>query len=394
MNNTLLSSKPRIEVADALRGFAVMAIMLLHNIEHFNLYAFPTPESSFMQTLDNTIWDMLFFLFAGKAYAIFALLFGFSFYIMFNNQEKRGKDFRGRFAWRMVLLFLIGQVNAAFFPGEVLVLYSIVGFTLIPVCKLKDKTILIIACILMLQPMEWGKYFYALMNPALEAGRPAYGAYATAMYPYLEGSNFWEMIKSNLWNGQLFSLLWAWGYGRFFQTAALFMLGYVMGRKQLFQHWEKNRNFWITSLCIALVCVVPLYFLTDALPGFIERKALLTPMNTIVSSLRNFAFMWVWVSVIMMAWQAVNLQKILRVLTPLGRMSLTNYLMQSIMGSLIYFGPGFGLYNVLNDTASLGVGILLLIFQLFFCRWWLKSHTHGPAEWVWRKATWIGSEKK
>lgn len=391
MNNSLLSSKPRIEVADALRGFAVMAIMLLHNIEHFNLYSFPTPESPFMQALDQKVWDVLFFLFAGKSYAIFALLFGFSFYIMFNNQEKQGKDFRGRFAWRLLLLFLIGQVNAAFFAGEILVLYSIIGFALIPVCKLKNKTILIIAIILMLQPMEWGKYIYALLNPEFEAGRPAYSYYAREMYPYLEGSNFWEMIKSNLWNGQLFSLLWAWGYGRFFQTAALFMLGYLLGRKQLFQHWEKNRTFWIRSLCVAIVCLIPLYLLTDALPGFIERKALLTPMNTIVSSLRNFAFMWVWVALIVMAWQTVSLQKILRVFTPLGRMSLTNYLMQSILGALLYYGPGLGLYKVLGDTASFGVGVALVIFQIVFCRWWLKRHTHGPAEWVWRKATWIGS---
>ncbi|MDL2244074.1 DUF418 domain-containing protein [Parabacteroides sp. OttesenSCG-928-J18] len=394
MNDTLLSSRPRVEVADALRGFAVMGIMLLHNIEHFNLYNFPTPESPFMQALDKGIWDSLFFIFSGKAYAIFALLFGFSFYIMFDNQEKRGKDFRGRFAWRMVLLFLIGQVNAAFFAGEVLVLYSFIGFTLIPVCKLKNKTILIIALILMLQPMEWGKYIYALMNPEFEAGRPAYSAYFRELEPYLTGDNFGKMLIANLKYGQLFSLLWAWGYGRVFQTAALFMLGYVMGRKQLFLHWEKNRKFWITSLWVAIACFIPLYFLTDALPGIIERRALLTPMNTIVSSLRNFAFMWVLVALIVTAWQTISLQKILRVLAPLGRMSLTNYLMQSVFGAVIYYGPGLGMYSVLNDTASLGVGILLLIFQILFCRWWLKSHTHGPAEWVWRKATWIGSSKK
>lgn len=389
MKTELLSSSPRIEVADALRGFAVMAIMLLHNIEHFNLYNFPPPGSPFMQALDKGIWDILFFLFAGKSYAIFALLFGFSFFIMFNNQEKKGKDFRGRFAWRMVLLFLIGQINAAFFAGEILVLYAIIGFTLIPVCKLSNKTILIIAAVLMLQPMEWGKYIYSLLNPDYVTGPAAFSAYAKAMYPYLEGSNLWEMIKSNLWNGQLFSILWAWGYGRFFQTAALFMLGYVIGRKQYFCDWEKNRNFWRGTFFLALGCLIPLYLLTDALPGLLERKALYTSMHTIVSSLRNFAFMWVWVSLIIMAWQKIRMQKVLHVLSPLGRMSLTNYLMQSIFGALIYYGPGLALYNVLGTIASFGVGVLLVIFQIFFCRWWLRNHSHGPAEWVWRKLTWI-----
>ena len=71
-----LQSRPRIEVVDALRGFAVMAIILLHNIEHFNLYNFPEATTDFMKALDKGVWDTLFFLFSGKAYAIFALLFG------------------------------------------------------------------------------------------------------------------------------------------------------------------------------------------------------------------------------------------------------------------------------------------------------------------------------
>lgn len=125
MEHGLLAKSPRIEVVDALRGFAVMAIMLLHNIEHFNFYDFPTASSAFMEAMDKGIWETLFFLFSGKAYAIFSLLFGFSFFIQYNNQAKKGKDFRLRFLWRLFLLFIIGCFNGAFFPGDILVLYSI-----------------------------------------------------------------------------------------------------------------------------------------------------------------------------------------------------------------------------------------------------------------------------
>ena len=126
MEHGLLAKSPRIEVVDALRGFAVMAIMLLHNIEHFNFYDFPTASSAFMEAMDKGIWETLFFLFSGKAYAIFSLLFGFSFFIQYNNQAKKGKDFRLRFLWRLFLLFIIGCFNGAFFPGDILVLYSII----------------------------------------------------------------------------------------------------------------------------------------------------------------------------------------------------------------------------------------------------------------------------
>ncbi len=103
------------------------------------------------------VWDCLWFVVGGKAYAIFALLFGFSFYIMEQNALRRGQDFRLRFCWRMLLLFGFGCFNAAFFCGEVLVLYSIVGFVLPLVCRLKNKTLLIIAAVLMLQPVDWIK---------------------------------------------------------------------------------------------------------------------------------------------------------------------------------------------------------------------------------------------
>jgi len=110
---------PRVDAADVLRGFAVMAIILLHAIEHFNFYQFPDTSGQpvWLNFLDKAVWDGLFFAFGGKAYAIFALLFGFSFFIQHDNQRLRGNDFRLRFCWRLVLLFVVGQINAAFFTG-------------------------------------------------------------------------------------------------------------------------------------------------------------------------------------------------------------------------------------------------------------------------------------
>ena len=92
------------------------------------------------------------------------------------------------------------------------------------------------------------------------------------IYPYMEGTSFWEMVKSNLWDGQLYSLLWAWSYGRFFQTSALFMLGMLLGRKVLFVDLEKHRTFWTRTFVIGVVCFIPLYYLSLSLPGLLEDK--------------------------------------------------------------------------------------------------------------------------
>ena len=108
MQNVTKPLNGRINVADVLRGIAVAGILVLHCIEHFNFYSFPKTDSALLKFTDTAVWDSLFFMFGGKMYAIFSLLFGFSFFIQFNNQEKKGYDFRMRFLWRLFLLLLIG----------------------------------------------------------------------------------------------------------------------------------------------------------------------------------------------------------------------------------------------------------------------------------------------
>ena len=108
------SKNTRIETVDALRGFAVMAIVLVHNLEHFIFPVYPENTPAWLNVLDQGVSNVVFSLFAGKAYAIFALLFGFTFYIQWNNRKLSGKDFGYRFLWRMVLLlfFATGQYSS------------------------------------------------------------------------------------------------------------------------------------------------------------------------------------------------------------------------------------------------------------------------------------------
>ena len=158
--------KTRIEVVDALRGFAVMAIILVHNLEHFIFPVYPADSPEWLEVLDQGVLNVVFSLFAGKAYAIFALLFGFTFYIQTQNQKRRGKDFGYRFLWRMVLLVGFATLNAAFFPaGDVLLLFVVVSLVLFFTRNWCDKAILIAAIIFLLQPVEWYHYLAALADP-------------------------------------------------------------------------------------------------------------------------------------------------------------------------------------------------------------------------------------
>jgi len=389
MTSTHISQ--RIDVADVLRGFAVMGIILLHSIEHFNFYSFPdtSAQSPWLNFTDRAIWDGMFFLFGGKGYAIFALLFGFSFFIMDNNQRRRGYDFRMRFCWRMILLFLFGCFNAAFFTAEVLVLYSLVGFILPIVCRLSDRKLFALGIILLLQPLALWFILRCLTDstyipPSIPTGR----LWGATFQVQAEGT-FWQTIIVNLWEGQLASLAWAWENARVFQTAALFIFGLLIGRRGLFL--EEHHHAWGRILASSLIAFFPLYGLSNMLPGFVTNRALLSQLLLIVNSLHKFSFMLILVSGIIFAFYNTNLRSRLMILAPYGRMSLTNYITQSIIGSMLFYHWGFHLQ--LGITASICLGLLLFIIQLAFCHWWMRSHTHGPLEYLWKRATWISSSK-
>ena len=392
-NSTLNFKSPRIEVVDALRGFAIMSIMLLHNIEHFDYYYFPEALPEWMKILDKIIWETLFFLFGGKSYAIFALLFGFSFYIQNDNQEKKGNDFRLRFLWRLLLLLGFGILNTVFYEGDILVLYAILGVVLVLVCKWNDKAVFITALILMLQPLEWMKYFYMLLHPEFVPMPNLSDHYFGMMGDYLKSNSFMDYAIGNLTIGRWASVFWSWENGRFFQAPALFMFGMLLGRKQLFIASVESNLFWKKALQYAIVLFIPLFAFKTFLPEIIERKALATSLSVIINSWSNLAFMIVLVSTFILLYQKDSVQNLFSKLIPFGKMSLTNYILQSIVGCFIYYRYGLGLVEYTGATYSLLIGIVLFVLQLHFCKWWLSKHRQGPLEYLWHKATWISLGK-
>ena len=389
MTQTLKTTE-RLGVVDALRGFALLAIVLLHNLEHYNLFFMPENVPAWLQTIDKYAWDTIFFLFAGKAYATFSLLFGFSFYIQFHNAEKRGIDFRGRFAWRMCLLLLFAQLHALFYNGDILLLYAVVGFALIPVCKLKDKTVFWIALILLLQPYEWGRAIYALINPDYVAVTGHFIPYAMRAEAATANGSFFDVLQSNIIDGQLYSNIWQVEKGRLFQTAALFMFGMLLGRRKYLIKSEESVRFWKRMLIGAVIAFIPLYCLRIFVPDFITDSSALIPYNIAVPSYANFAFMVILVSLFTLLWfkkeTGYSWQSLL---IPYGRMSLTNYISQSVMGVTIYYGFGLSMYKYAGATASLLIALLIFTVQLVFSRWWLVRHRQGPLEFFWHKGTWI-----
>lgn len=386
----------RIEVVDALRGFAVMAILLVHSIEHFIFPVYPDPAHmpGWLNVLDQGVIDVVFALFAGKSYAIFALLFGFTFYIQYTNRQLKGKDFGFRFLWRLLLLAGFATINAAFFPaGDVLLLFAIVGVFLFIVRKWSNKAVLIFAIILLLQPVEWFHYIASKLNPSYTLPDLGVGAMYNEVAEYTKEGNWGKFFLGNITLGQKASLFWAIGAGRFLQTAGLFMIGLLLGRKQYFVITQKNVRFWIQTLIISAVLFSPLYVLKVQLYDNAGSEIIKQTVGVAFDMWQKFAFTFVLISSFVLLYQTDTFKKATYNLRYYGKMSLTNYITQSIIGAFIYFPIGLYLAPYCGYTISLFIGIIIIALQVAFCKWWLKTHKQGPFESLWHKLTWLGTEK-
>lgn len=388
----LPNTNPRIEVIDALRGFAVMAIILVHNLEHFIFPVYPTDSPEWLSILDQGVFNGIFSLFAGKAYAIFALLFGFTFYIQTQNQKRQGKDFGYRFLWRLILLAGFATLNAAFFPaGDVLLLFTIVGLVLFFTRNWSNKAIIITAVIFLLQPVEWYHYIANLMNPAHQLPDLKVGEMYAEVAEYTKAGNFWDFISGNITLGQKASLLWAINAGRFFQTAGLFLLGVYIGRKQFFIPSEKNLHFWVRILIISAVAFAPLYTLKELIMQ--NDTIIRQTVGTIFDMWQKLAFTLVLTASFTLLYQSKRFRNATNNLRFYGRMSLTNYITQSIIGAAIYFPFGLSLAPYCGYTVSLLIGFFTFLVQVRLCKWWLSRHKQGPLEYIWHKWTWLGTKR-
>ena len=364
----------RIDVADALRGIAVAGIILYHSVEHFNIFT----QEQIIHALpsDQTVADILAWLLSGKMYGIFAMLFGLSFFIMNDNQQQKGRCFSGRFAWRMCLLFMFGVVNVTFYDGDILMLYACYGLLLIPISYLPSWAVWCIIGVLAIQPVE----LFCLLT-GYEIDHTRFYEISGIINNAHEHGTFWENSLTNLRYGFEVNLRFNVFSGRLTQLLCFFILGMQLGRQRLFYDEGRNLNVWHLVLGVSSVLTIALSFVT-----FGGLETWLHPIYSLIILLMI-------VSGVVSAWYAFKgVRSVLHHLCIFGRMSLTNYLLQSVIGCSIFCGYGLGCYYKLGITYAVLIGLAMVIVQYCFARFWFSSHPRGPLEGLWRKLTWIGKK--
>ncbi len=391
------TANTRILSVDVLRGFALFGILLAHMI--FWYAGGPLPEhfyQSYMDVLSGITMGTYALFVNSKFFAIFSFLFGLSFYIQINSLSKNNQNPALRFAWRLLLLGIIGVIHHAIWRADILSIYVPLGFVLLLMRNLSDKALLIIgaACVLNV-PTKIIEIISIFVQGTPQFIPDNFVAEGKRYFATMTTHSISQMMIDNLYfmkekyEYQLSS-------GRLFITLGFFLLGMLSGRRRWFADlenhldgfktvWKKAGKTFLATAAIGIVFGLSLNLLDIKFDGHPwVRWCGGSIMDVINSSLTVL-----YICLLPLLMQKAKWHKRLAVLAPVGKMALTSYLMQTLFGVSLYFGVGFGLLLDTSPALNIVIGIAIFAAQVQFCRFWLAHFHYGPVEWLWRSATYL-----
>jgi len=377
----------RIDLIDALRGSALCGILLVHSIEHWDLDRNPEHAAAWLQTLNQYTRDAGFLLFGGKAYAIFALMFGVSFFLILDRWSQRGIPFRGRFLWRLAVLGVFGYLNGLVYSGDMLLVIALLGVPLVWLYRFSTRTLAWISVALVLQLPSLWETGRVLLMPGYSPAQPLHwSTYGHLSSIYLNGT-FRDVVTFNLWTGQASRLLWAFETGRYTQMMGLFVWGLLLGRVRIFEDPARCTLLARRAVLWGAIGFAVFFPLKTHLGAWGLHDMRAYVVDNLVSSYCNLAQIVVWVGGFALLYQLTRAPTALRLFAPYGRMSLTWYVAQGMIGSPLFAGYGLALYRYLGSFYSVLLGLAMFTVQCAAAHLWLRYFRYGPLEWLWRACT-------
>ena len=359
----------RVVLLDALRGFALCGVFISNSFTWFsgrNLLPREQAQALAAPPLEAVVSSLYHFFVNQKFVTLFSFLFGL---------------------W----------------AGDVLSTYAVVGFVLLLFRQRSDRTVLawvlvLLVAVPLVAPViqHFGPILLHGAQAAAEAAKASeeHVTQKRALFlASLSSGSFWETQKEN---------------ARYFLTAMLlqinrllwmmdilgrFLLGLLAGRHLLMQDVERNRPWHRRLLGWGLVLGV----LGNGAWVVVQRlriAELVDPAKdgwmVIMPAIQELGYLGmaaVYVAAFALLFQRERWRKVMQVLAPVGRMALTNYLLESVVSICLYNGWGLGLVGRLPPSRCVALTLAVFALQIPFSHWWLSRFAFGPAEWLWRSLT-------
>lgn len=404
------STRQRIQYLDILRGIAILFI-LLANIHFASGYIFlsDADKTSFSGVwLDKVLEYILHIFIEKKFYTIFSMLFGMGFALQFEKTEQNNRSFVPFFSRRMLVLLLFGALHLFFiWIGDILNLYALLGFFLILFRNCSDRQLLKWAVIMTILPIVHfilmaatetyypfeiilfvQKYWDAQgwptsdwMNIGREIGEPLYYLRLSDLGVYIETTNHMALFR---WADYLIE-------GRPFKVFACFLVGVWAGRKILHADLLSNTVllkkivFWGFLIGLPMNAIM---LIAGELGGvWMAAKEIAHIFGVIPLASAYAASIALWIQ---------KRPQSLQWFAPVGRMALTNYVLQSFVFMTIFYGCGLGYAGYIEFWKVILIALGIFGLQVIGSMIWLQYFKYGPLEWIWRQLTygrWIPNKK-
>jgi len=373
----------RLEVVDAIRGFALFGILLVNmTLIQFGFFANEKPTYIFGELDKGANWFIQFFG-TQNFISLFSFLFGLSIILLQKSIVAKGKKFSTTYLRRILILLLLGFIHGALiWSGDILFSYGLIGIFLLMFINRKPKTLLI-----------WATILLALLTLMTYSTEP--NTNVTDFSPYIEkehkihetGSymdhvnfrlteNPFEYIGIDGFFGLTFITLFTLIF-----LSPLFLIGMYVGKKgwlfEIDKHISAVKKIWLLTGIFSFTIKISALFVKH--PILLMLQDGLTPVT----------MTFFYGSTIILLFHYKKATRLLTYMANMGKMSVSNYLAQSIITTTIFYAYGFGLFGKIGYFFGILLTIGIYTIQLFASTYWLRKYRMGPIEYVWRLGTYL-----
>jgi uncharacterized protein len=388
-----LEPSRRVQLLDALRGAALFGVLLINMLWFAGMdnsvadEQFANLPTAGIDRVADYVVNMLVY---AKFIGIFSLLFGVSFAMQMGRLLQRTADAVRIYSRRLIGLLAIGLVHwLGVWSGEILHVYALAGFLLLLVFRWRSGVLLAV-----------GLPVAVLARPLLERldmlfgtgtdhiGHQSSQLFAERLHVFLHGS-YLEVIGVQLRQDSLPYIVSGAMIAAIFHAFSRFMVGVAVARGRYLEEPHKHiRAFRAIAGYGLLIGFIAQH--DWALVSWLESAGWVTNVQLseltghVCNSFGVVSMTAGYVAAFVLMWQSPSLQRVLAGLVPIGQMALTNYLLQTVLNYLLFFGFGLGLMGHTGVAACVALSIVLFLGQVALSQWWMHRFRYGPVEWLWR----------
>ena len=407
----------RIAEMDVLRGLALLGICVINLPGFFTPYALESSGAVelFPSRVDKAAEWLVNFFGSGKFNSMFSFLFGVGFAIQMDRAQAKNAPFAGMYFRRLLGLFAFGLAHAIFlWDGDVLHVYAALGIPLIFARKLADGWLWLLVVLCLLVPI--GRMFLGMARDEKPSATPQQllNRGLDELRIYGKGEYTVPRVDTDKKTGDLKPPLHVVGKGSYPEVvsdrthklardyregAAWFwpvlgttlVVGFIVGRRRIFQdipgHLPMIRK--ITWWSGAIGFLIAGVFATAILlaPRGEQRISVLPAIGMLCYMIGRPILCAFYMGVVVLLAQKPTWRSAMQPLATVGRMPLTNYLMQSVIASFLFYGYGLGLYYRIGPAVAVLIAFTIFAAQVAYSHWWMARFRFGPAEWLWRTLT-------